>query len=119
MKLFNAFCFLFFLFSIEAQYEMKYPVSSDTPDWIQLMYQENPNPESVIQAHDLYYSNREMIKNEHTQYYKRWLRSYSRENEFDLKSQSTKQYIQKSKNLSLQKDENSEWSLIKKRSMNI
>ena len=112
MKLFNAFCFLFFFFSIEAQHEMKYPVSPDTPDWIQLMYQENPNPESVIQAHDLYYSNREMIKNEHTQYYKRWLRSYSRENEFDLNSQSTKQYIQNSKNLSLQKDENSEWSCI-------
>ena len=95
-----------------AQQEMKYSISSNSPDWIVLMYQENPNPELVIQKHDEYYKSNEFIKNEHTQYYKRWMRSFGREFSFDANSVEGKKYIKKSLSIQAEKDQNSEWSCI-------
>ena len=39
-------------FSGYTQSEMKYNTNSSSPEWIKLMYQENPNPELVIKQHD-------------------------------------------------------------------
>ncbi|MBT5931904.1 MAG: hypothetical protein HOH34_01045, partial [Flavobacteriales bacterium] len=103
---------LTFIFSYHAQNEMKYNANPTSPEWIKLMYQENPNPGLVIKQHDAYYATHDFIKNEHTQYFKRWLRALSREVSFDLNNQADKNYVKKSKILRSSKDENSAWSCI-------
>ena len=103
---------LTWFFSYHAQNEMKYNTNSSSPEWIKLMYQENPNPGLVIKQHDNYYATHAFIKNEHTQYFKRWLRALSREVSFDASNLYDKNYIKKSKSLRSLKDENSEWSCI-------
>ena len=42
------------------------------------MYKTNPNQAKVESLYKDYYNKNEFIKNKHTQYYKRWLRSISR-----------------------------------------
>tara|TARA_B100001250_G_scaffold257425_1_gene221623 strand:- start:1451 stop:4744 length:3294 start_codon:yes stop_codon:yes gene_type:complete len=42
------------------------------------MYADNPDEGEVINAYNDYYKKNELVKNKHTQYYKRWLRSISR-----------------------------------------
>ena len=66
-------------FSLFSQVEMKYNANSESlPIWTQLMYAENPDEGAVINAYTDYYKAHELVKNKHTQYYKRWLRSISR-----------------------------------------
>ena len=75
------FIFLF-LSSLNAlsQIEKKYDKSSDKlPNWVQLMYADEPNIGNVIEEYENYYKNNSFNKNKHTQYYKRWIRSFSRE----------------------------------------
>ena len=48
------------------------------PEWIQLMYAENPDAGAVVDAYTNYYKKNELVKNKYTQYYKRWIRSISR-----------------------------------------
>ena len=63
-----------------AQTEMKYnSQSEDLPYWAKLMYSENPNEGEVINAYRIYYKENKLTKNKHTQYYKRWIRSLSRD----------------------------------------
>jgi len=73
---------LFFIisnFSVFSQVEMKYNSNSgNLPVWVQLMYADNPDEGEVINAYNDYYKKNELVKNKHTQYYKRWLRSISR-----------------------------------------
>ena len=73
---------LFFIisnFSVFSQVEMKYNANSgNLPVWVQLMYIDNPDEGEVINAYSDYYKKNELVKNKHTQYYKRWLRSISR-----------------------------------------
>ncbi|MEC7646254.1 MAG: T9SS type A sorting domain-containing protein [Bacteroidota bacterium] len=58
---------------------MKYEDNVDElPVWVQLMYADNPDEGEVINAYTDYYKKNELIKNKHTQYYKRWLRGISR-----------------------------------------
>ena len=76
-------CFLtlFFLisFSMFAQLEVRYANGTDTnPRWIQLMYSDTPDLGKVTDAYTKYYQTHTFVKNKHTQYYKRWLRSISR-----------------------------------------
>ena len=62
-----------------AQTEMKYNSENENiPEWAELMYSENPDEGAVINAYTDYYKTHELIKNKHTQYYKRWLREISR-----------------------------------------
>lgn len=62
-------------FSLSAQVERAYRAAdTQLPDWVQLMYAEKPDAGAVMQAHDLYYQTHPFVKNQHTQYYKRWLR---------------------------------------------
>ena len=66
--------------SIFAQLEMRYSNNTDeTPAWIQLMYEETPDAGKVTEAYTTFYKTRPFVKNKHTQYYKRWKRSLSRE----------------------------------------
>ncbi|MDC1062859.1 T9SS type A sorting domain-containing protein [Flavobacteriales bacterium] len=73
---------LLFLTSLNAlsQIEKKYDNSSDKlPNWVQLMYTDKPNVGNVIEEYENYYKTNSFNKNKHTQYYKRWIRSFSRE----------------------------------------
>ncbi len=94
------------------QSEQKYGADLQAPNWIQLMYDDASDPSEVIAAHDTYISVHPEIKNEHTQYYKRWLRSFSRGVSFDRSSLVDRNYLKRSRDLKNQKDQNSEWSCI-------
>jgi photosystem II stability/assembly factor-like uncharacterized protein len=72
----------FFSFS---QVELYYN-SENIPEWAKEMYKENPDDGIVIDSYNEYYKNNIFIKNEHTQYYKRWLRSMSRRVEHSPKN---------------------------------
>ena len=49
------------------------------PQWVQLMYSENPDPGAVAAAYAAYYSTHPFVKNNHTQYFKRWKREIGHE----------------------------------------
>ena len=71
--------FITFHFSLFAQVEMKYNEDAENlPHWVQLMYAENPDEGAVISAYRNYYKNNKLVKNKHTQYYKRWVRNLGR-----------------------------------------
>jgi len=95
-----------------AQLERAYPTDQNTPNWVVLMYSPNANPGDVIEAHDLYFSVHGKEKNEHTQYYKRWLREFGRSVTFDVSSQADQSYIQNSIALKESKAPNSAWTCI-------
>ena len=66
--------------NVLSQIEKKYDKSSDKlPNWVQLMYADEPNVGNVIEEYENYYKTTSFNKNKHTQYYKRWIRSFSRE----------------------------------------
>ena len=60
-----------------AQLERKYKGDNNVPNWVKLMYAEDADPGAVIEAHDAYFRANSAQKNAHTQYYKRWVRSFS------------------------------------------
>jgi len=71
--------FITFQFSVFSQVEMKYNTNTeDLPNWVQLMYVENPDEGAVIEAYRNYYKSHKLVKTKHTQYYKRWVRNLSR-----------------------------------------
>ena len=62
-----------------SQSEMKYNSENEnTPDWVEKMYSENPDEGDVIRLYRAYYKTNNLVKNKHTQYYKRWVRNISR-----------------------------------------
>ena len=86
--------------SLFAQLEMRYAQSTDNnPQWIQLMYAENPDAGLITEAYQDYYKTHPFVKNKHTQYYKRWQRSLSR-----AKGIPTQKYIDASTNTSKSTD---------------
>ena len=52
-----------------------YQNSSNLPLWVQMMYGSHPNMTEVREAYEKYYSDHAFEKNQHTQYYKRWMRN--------------------------------------------
>ena len=83
--------FITFQLSVFSQVEMKYTTSSENlPNWSQLMYTENPDAGEVIEAYTTYYQKNELVKNKHTQYYKRLLRSISRFSDAKASTTSSK-----------------------------
>ena len=48
---------------------------SQSPEWVQMMYSENPNVFEVDKAFKDYFDENDFEKSYHTQYYKRWRRS--------------------------------------------
>ena len=65
--------FIVFLFSmpIYAQQQL--------PNWAQKMYEQNADIEDVTTLYEAYFKANKFVKDEHTQYYKRWLRNISRD----------------------------------------
>ncbi len=62
-----------------SQSEMKYNSENENiPHWAELMYSENPDEGEVIKLYRAYYKTNKLVKNKHTQYYKRWVRNISR-----------------------------------------
>lgn len=58
--------------------EMKAGITGDLPLWAQMMYSENPDVNKVIAAFEAWYATHPFIKNQHTQYFKRWTREMQR-----------------------------------------
>lgn len=71
-------------FSI-AQTEFRYN-SNDLPQWAQEMYKTNPDDGKVVELYKQYYKANAFVKNEHTQYFKRWMRDMSRKVEYSSKN---------------------------------
>jgi hypothetical protein len=51
-----------------SQHEMKYKAGPNAPQWVQSMYMENPDAETVIQQYESYFQTNEFVKIEHTLY---------------------------------------------------
>lgn len=107
---------------VNAQHaEMKYnSKSNEIPSWVKLMYEEDADPGEVAKAYKAYYQEREFVKNGHTQYYKRWLRSMLRDingansgkrtsKEIRLEEQA---YISKSKELKAKRQNTGSWECL-------
>ena len=91
MRYLVAIFFLFISLSVYPQSEMKYNSKSETlPNWVEIMYSDNPDEGEVIKLYREYYTKHEFIKNKHTQYYKRWIRNISRSTNSELESVSSK-----------------------------
>ena len=79
MKKIIFFIFIHFNISLYAQNELKYDANiTKQPEWVNLMYSEDTDIADIVNAFNIYYKNHELVKNKHTQYYKRWLRNISR-----------------------------------------
>ena len=63
---------------LQGQYEDKYE-SNRAPDWAKEMYKSDADVGTVVSMYEAYYKQNIFIKNEHNQYYKRWLRKLARE----------------------------------------
>lgn len=66
---------LLFLGSAAQVPQTRYELPANSPVWMQLMYSEEPNARDVREAYEAYYLENEFVKNQHTQYYKRWMRA--------------------------------------------
>tara|TARA_Y100000994_G_C15702737_1_gene445838 strand:+ start:918 stop:4475 length:3558 start_codon:yes stop_codon:yes gene_type:complete len=74
------FIILFYSTFIFSQVEYKYDsTSNNLPYWVQEMYSSQPDPGKIELLYSDYYKTNKFIKNKHTQFYKRWKRSLSRE----------------------------------------
>lgn len=82
------------------------------PTWVQALQTENPDPGVVIDLYESYYKTHPFVKNTKTQEYKRWIRSFSRPEKFDLEDSRVKAYIKASKKLAAAKDTNSAWVCV-------
>ena len=72
-----------------AQVEFKYQ-SDDIPDWALEMYKAIPDDGKVIDLYQAYFRVNKFVKNEHTQYFKRWMREMSRKVEHSVKNNRNK-----------------------------
>ncbi len=85
--------------------------NSTTPTWAYMLYEENINAIELQKAYDDYYTKNIFIKNEYTQYFKRWMRfndKYINENGFlNINNVPTSTNLK-----SKYRAPNSEWSLL-------
>ena len=110
-KAFILLLFIFLGFHAHSQQEEKYSTANQ-PYWVQLMYSENADPGNVIKEYESYYASHEFIKNQNTQYYKRWIRSIGRETTINANSKESESYVKKSLFYANQKAPNSDWQCI-------
>ncbi|KAA3623395.1 MAG: T9SS C-terminal target domain-containing protein [Bacteroidetes bacterium] len=111
---------ILYISKLDAQTEQRYSVKESTPEWVQLMYNDSEDISSVIQAYEAYYKTHEFVKNAHTQYYKRWLRSISRSDQLlpygadqmDKNRNNIQAYIEKSLTTNMFRSPESEWECI-------
>ena len=81
---------------------------STLPEWAQLMYGDHPNLLEVSAKYRAYYQNHDFEKNYHTQYFKRWIRTYS--NQINDAGEITAQATNLTPKPSLNKS--SSWSVV-------
>lgn len=55
--------------------QIKYGADSKDPDWVHYMYQDNPSLFVLRDLYESYYDNHDFKKNQHTQYFKRLLKT--------------------------------------------
>ncbi len=98
----------------QSQNEYRYSNgNSDDPEWVQLMYSTDLNAGDVVEAYELYYDTHTFEKNSHTQYYKRWLRSLSRQQVTNGRTASDKRYLAaRQREQSASRDVNSSWESL-------
>ena len=74
---FSIFLTLFVLQTLIGQDELPYGNSTDLslPEWVRMMYEPHPSVGEVVAAYESYYKTHAFVKNNHTQFYKRWLRN--------------------------------------------
>ncbi len=90
------------------------------PEWVKTMYSEKSDPQKTISQFEKYYQTHEFVKNQHTQYYKRWLRSFARDKapiELSIErkkelERSTTNYLENSKALLNSRTPTSPWKGI-------
>jgi PKD repeat protein len=112
--------FLFFCATLFSQQEQKYQHKENAPEWVKLMYAINPDVGETVAAYNKYYQTHKLKKNKHTQYYKRWLREFSRSTlpltndnlTRERALQNNNGFIQKSLNLKNSKAPTSPWQCI-------
>jgi PKD repeat protein/photosystem II stability/assembly factor-like uncharacterized protein len=118
MKKFAIFIFTILLLCIETfgQTQIKYDEhKSDLPEWVKLMYKENPDVGEVVKAYKKYYESKVFEKNTYTQFYKHWLIDHTRSSKSKSKFTTKKykdnleSYIYKSLS---KKSAQSEWECI-------
>ncbi len=66
--------------NIQAQRESPYTLTQteEAPLWVTKMYASNPDPGEVMRLYNEYYATNDFVKNQHTQYYKRWISGLSK-----------------------------------------
>ncbi len=104
-----------------AQVEQKYGNPNDTnlPDYAREMYKENPDYGKVIDMYEAYYKTHKLVKNTHTQYYKRLIHELTEDPygiQFGLMTREqanlvNKEYLQRIENSSM-KGSRAVWSCI-------
>ncbi|MCB9257127.1 MAG: T9SS type A sorting domain-containing protein [Chitinophagales bacterium] len=88
------------------------------PNWVELMYKANSNFGEVEELYQLYYESHEFVKNEHTQYFKRWKYKIDHqsipESAIDQETWLANQnaYLEKSNQLRALKAGNSAWQSL-------
>lgn len=95
IKRFLFLCLVLGVSSLTAQKDLPYGKTTDLtlPEWVRSMYASEPNPETVIGLYEAYYRIHPFVKNNHTQYYKRWLKSLARDIPRDVANERA--YFQK------------------------
>lgn len=80
-RFFTLFLCLLALNLFAQQQEDKYDnhTNADLPAWAQLMYSEAADPGTVSEMYESYYLSHDFVKNQHTQYYKHWMRNIARD----------------------------------------
>src|SRR6187549_4012193 len=65
---------------LEAQREMPYGLrqNEEAPEWVREMYKPDADPGIVLKLYDAYYDTHPFVKNQHTQYLKRWISGLSK-----------------------------------------
>ena len=92
IPIFIAFALIASPLSVQAQHQELNPL------WVQKMYAPNADIGEVQKLFETYYLDHDFVKNEHTQYYKRWLRNISRDQTGEFNNRLTtaeRQQIQK------------------------
>lgn len=114
--------YLFYSSISFAQLQEQHYNSANTnlPNWCQVLYSDTLAPQLVSQAFDAYYTQHPFQKNQHTQYFKRWMRQFARQPNWKQMLAIEKQnyidnqvdYYNKNKNFQLQKSPTAIWQGI-------
>lgn len=117
---FLLFLFCIAAFSVSAQHELQYRTQQDDPQWVKMMYEDSRDMATLIEAYESYYKTHAFVKNKHTQFYKRLLRSYSRmevpapygPNNKKLNRKNITNYLDRTFSVKNAKSPTSEWNCI-------